>query len=69
MGDLHSITNTNCDWSRGVSRMRRKGLQVSFEEITEADVPQLTKVTTRAFDDDARKHRGLESTMPTGTGA
>jgi len=49
--------------------MRRKGLQVSFEEITEADVPQLTKVTTWAFDDHARKHRGLESTMPTGTGA
>jgi GNAT superfamily N-acetyltransferase len=39
---------------------------LSFEEITEADIPELTEVMTRAFDDDARKHLGLERGGPEG---
>jgi len=27
-----------------------------FEEATEADIPELTRVLTRAFDDDSRRH-------------
>jgi len=39
---------------------------LSFEEITEDDLAQLTEVMTRAFDDDAQKHRGLERGGPEG---
>ena len=46
--------------------MSRKTLALTYEEITEADVPQLTEVMTRAFDDDAQKHRGLERGGPDG---
>ena len=35
-------------------------------EITEADVPELTDVMTRAFDDDARKHLGQAKGGPPG---
>lgn len=38
----------------------------TFEEITEEDIPELTGVMTRAFDDDARKHLGLERGGPEG---
>jgi GNAT superfamily N-acetyltransferase len=44
----------------------REALPLTYEEITEADVPQLTEVMTRAFDDDAQKHRGLERGGPDG---
>jgi GNAT superfamily N-acetyltransferase len=44
----------------------QKTLSLSFEEMTEADIPELTKIMTRAFDDDARKHRGLERGGPEG---
>ena len=37
-----------------------------FEEITEADVPELTAVMTRAFDDDTKKHLGQERGGPPG---
>ncbi|MGD1994471.1 MAG: hypothetical protein PVI59_14855, partial [Anaerolineae bacterium] len=37
-----------------------------FESITEADVPELTAVMTRAFDDDAQKHLGQERGGPPG---
>ena len=37
-----------------------------FEEIVEADLPELTGVMTRAFDDDARKHLGVEKGGPEG---
>ncbi len=32
------------------------GINLVFTEITEADVPELTEVMVRAFDDDAKKH-------------
>ena len=41
-------------------------LHLSFEEITEADIPELTGVMTRAFDDDAQKHLGQERGGPEG---
>jgi GNAT superfamily N-acetyltransferase len=40
--------------------------ELSFEEISEADIPELTQVMTRAFDDDAQKHLGLERGGPEG---
>ncbi|MFX1355547.1 MAG: GNAT family N-acetyltransferase [Promethearchaeota archaeon] len=46
--------------------MSDKELGLSFEEITESDVPELTKVMTRAFDDDAQKHLGQERGGPDG---
>jgi hypothetical protein len=35
-------------------------IDLSFKEIEEADVAELTTVMTRAFDDDAQKHLGKE---------
>jgi GNAT superfamily N-acetyltransferase len=46
--------------------MDARNLGLSFETITEADIPELTRVMTRAFDDDARKHLGLERGGPEG---
>jgi GNAT superfamily N-acetyltransferase len=46
--------------------MKRKELTLSFEEITESDIPALTEVMTRAFDDDAQKHLGVERGGPEG---
>jgi GNAT superfamily N-acetyltransferase len=37
-----------------------------FEEATEDDIPELTRVMTRAFDDDARRHLGVEKGGPEG---
>jgi GNAT superfamily N-acetyltransferase len=39
---------------------------ITFEEIVEADIPELTGVMTRAFDDDAEKHLGKEKGGPEG---
>lgn len=39
---------------------------LAFEEITEADIPELTAVITRAFDDDAQKHLGQARGGPDG---
>lgn len=39
---------------------------LTFEEITEADIPELTAVMTRAFDDDAQRHLGQERGGPEG---
>jgi GNAT superfamily N-acetyltransferase len=41
-------------------------MNLSFEVITEADIPELTRVMTRAFDDDSRKHLGKEKGGPDG---
>jgi GNAT superfamily N-acetyltransferase len=41
-------------------------IALSFEEIVEADIPELTRVMTLAFDDDARKHLGKEHGGPEG---
>jgi GNAT superfamily N-acetyltransferase len=46
--------------------MNRPEIALSFEEIVEADVPALTQVMTRAFDDDAQKHLGQERGGPPG---
>jgi GNAT superfamily N-acetyltransferase len=37
-----------------------------FEPIAEADIPELTRVMARAFDDDAQKHLGQERGGPPG---
>jgi GNAT superfamily N-acetyltransferase len=39
---------------------------LSLEEINETDIPELTIVMTRAFDDDAQKHLGVERGGPEG---
>ena len=46
--------------------MERAVTDLLFEEISEADVPELTAVMTRAFDDDAQKHLGQERGGPPG---
>lgn len=37
-----------------------------FEAFTEDDIPELTRVMTRAFDDDAQRHLGQERGGPPG---
>ena len=39
---------------------------LTFEEFTEEDIPELTGVMTRAFDDDAQRHLGKERGGPPG---
>jgi GNAT superfamily N-acetyltransferase len=39
---------------------------LTFEAICEADIQELTKVMTRAFDDDAQRYLGLERGGPEG---
>jgi N-acetylglutamate synthase-like GNAT family acetyltransferase len=39
---------------------------LTFELISEEDIPELTRVMTRAFDDDSQKHLGLERGGPPG---
>ena len=39
---------------------------LTFAPITESDIPELTDVMTRAFDDDARKHLGRPCGGPEG---
>jgi GNAT superfamily N-acetyltransferase len=41
-------------------------LDLAFEPIVEADIPELTEVMTRAFDDDSRKHLGIGKGGPPG---
>jgi len=41
-------------------------LQLSFLIMTESDIPSVTPVMKRAFDDDAQKHLGKESGGPPG---
>jgi len=41
-------------------------MELQFETIAEEDVPALTVVMKRAFDDDARTHLGVESGGPPG---
>ena len=43
-----------------------QNLSLSFEQITKADIPELTEVMTRAFDDDSQKHLGIEKGGPPG---
>ncbi len=46
--------------------MDYSSLNLTFEEIAESDAPELTAVMTRAFDDDARIHLGIERGGPPG---
>jgi GNAT superfamily N-acetyltransferase len=41
-------------------------VDLTFAEAAEKDIPELTKIMTRAFDDDAQKHLGLEKGGPEG---
>ena len=41
-------------------------LDISFRLMEESDIPDLTQVMKRAFDDDAQKHLGQESGGPPG---
>lgn len=41
-------------------------IKLTFEDFTEEDIPKLTEVMTRAFDDDAQKHLGQEEGGPPG---
>lgn len=41
-------------------------IKLAFEEFIEEDIPELTEVMTRAFDDDAQKHLGWEKGGPPG---
>lgn len=43
-----------------------KAVKLEFVAMTEADIPALTPVMKRAFDDDAQKHLGQESGGPPG---
>lgn len=44
----------------------REQLVLTFEEMEEADIPLVTPVMKRAFDDDAQKHLGKERGGPPG---
>lgn len=41
-------------------------LDLQFEPFLESDIPELTGVMTRAFDDDSRKHLGVDRGGPDG---
>ena len=41
-------------------------MELAFEKAGEGDIPELTRVMTRAFDDDAQKHLGIEKGGPPG---
>jgi GNAT superfamily N-acetyltransferase len=46
--------------------MKQRKLALSYAEITEADVSELTGVMTRAFDDDSQRHLGQPRGGPPG---
>ena len=46
--------------------MHTDDIQLTFEEITKEDIPILTNIMKRAFDDDAQKHLGIEEGGPPG---
>jgi GNAT superfamily N-acetyltransferase len=41
-------------------------IPLTFEPIVETDIPELTRVMTRAFNDDARRHLGIDKAGPPG---
>jgi len=45
---------------------RQEDLELTFYEVAETDIPRLTEVMARAFDDDAQKHLGQERGGPEG---
>lgn len=46
--------------------MESEKIEFTFSEMMEAHIPELTRVMTRAFDDDAQKHLGKERGGPEG---
>ena len=46
--------------------MTQEDISIELSEIKEEDIPKLTEVMTRAFDDDAQKHLGKEKGGPEG---
>lgn len=46
--------------------MALNDLKLTFLEISQEDLPEITAVMTRAFDDDAQKHLGKERGGPEG---
>lgn len=46
--------------------MKPEEMDLVFTEIEQAHIPELTRVMTRAFDDDAQKHLGKERGGPEG---
>lgn len=46
--------------------MQTGDVDLTFEEIVEADLPALTEVMARAFDDDSQKHLGIARGGPEG---
>ena len=45
---------------------KSEDLKLTFQKIEESDIPSLTPVMKRAFDDDAQKHLGQQSGGPPG---
>ncbi len=41
-------------------------MELSFAPFIEADIPEMTRIMTRAFDDDTKKHLGKERGGPDG---
>ncbi len=41
-----------------------KSLSLAFEEIFESDIPALTSIMKRAFDEDSKRHLGVEGGPP-----
>lgn len=68
--DCDGRVSTDCGRSSSKkierSKMQSKELPLTFREIIEADIPELTVVLTRAFDDDSQKHLGQERGGPPG---
>ena len=46
--------------------MSQKKIEFKLKKMTEGDIPELTEVMKRAFDDDAQKHLGQERGGPPG---
>lgn len=64
MMPIESVRRT--DMQEENERMESTILELIFTEATEADIPELTEVMTRAFDDDSQKHFGKERGGPPG---
>lgn len=45
---------------------REAQVHVRFEPATDSDIPEITRVMTRAFDDDSRRFRGIPEGGPPG---
>jgi GNAT superfamily N-acetyltransferase len=64
--ELEPTVRPDCNEKGRAQGMNQQELELSIAKITQEDLPELTTVMTRAFDDDAQKHRGLERGGPPG---